>query len=156
MKLKAILLIYFSMASACAFELTMDHARIIAPKKNQVQKTIVRKSFHGKVIKSEQTELISTRPVDGNKSLKDYTKLILDKLNDEIMSTLPEISDGLIFRFHVQKSGHFDILNIRSSDQKLVSLVENYLSQLDKFPPIPQSTGQKELQLEFNIPAVIK
>ena len=112
--------------------------------------------IHGKVLKSEQNELISTKPVDGNEALQAYTKLIIDKLNSEIMSTIPEISQNLIFRFQIQKSGHFDILNIRSSDQKLVLKMENYLSQIDKFPAIPQSTGQKELQLEFNIPAVIK
>ncbi|MAZ47919.1 MAG: hypothetical protein CME65_05110 [Halobacteriovoraceae bacterium] len=156
MKLIASLLVYLSVASVFAIELKMEHVRIIAPKRNKVQNTIVRKSFHGKVLKSEQNELISTKPVDGNEALQAYTKLIIDKLNSEIMSTIPEISQNLIFRFQIQKSGHFDILNIRSSDQKLVLKMENYLSQIDKFPAIPQSTGQKELQLEFNIPAVIK
>lgn len=149
--LTALVFLQFLFQNAYANQvLTMDHVRIIAPKKNQIEKVKVRKSFHGKSIKSFETEMITTKPTEGNKKLQSYIKLILDKLNGELMSKIPPIKRSLMFRFQIQQSGSFDFLNARSQEVKIVEELEKYFQTLDQFPKIPANTGQKELQLEFN------
>lgn len=129
---------------------SIEDVRIISPKKNEVTKKKVRKSFHGKKIVTEKVELISTKPTDDNPALKNYIQTIVDFFNQELFPKIKMTKkDTVLFRFQIQRRGHFDLLNIKSNKPAVHAAVDSWFMSLDKFPKIPKDSGQKELQLEF-------
>lgn len=143
---------------AATFDLKLGKAEVVPSKVEKIMVNVVSKDVHGKET-TRQVEKVINKKMDLMKNkralayFEDVKKHILAhkvlslKINKKDKNK--KLKGEVSCKIQIQKDGRYDILFLGGIDPNLTELAHLAFDKIKRFPPIPSSLEQQEIQLKI-------